>query len=163
MTLSTLPWKLIGAAIGVVALIALVWSHFASDARTRQQRDTYQQRLSTIRITFKDNGGIKVKAGKEVDGLKLVIRQRDEARADKALADTVIDNQSASIAALENETQQALQTVARERKLKEQTIRERDMWIRRAKEASTRTERLSAEQELAQCEAVLDRLRLQGF
>lgn len=36
MTLPVLPWKLIGAALAALALIAVIWSHFASDARTRR-------------------------------------------------------------------------------------------------------------------------------
>lgn len=156
-------WKWIAAGLAVLALVATIAMHFRNDGRVRDERDAYRERLSTIRIEFKDRGGINVKPGKEVEGVKLVIRQRDEALADKALADRVIDNQSASIAALEDETKAAVAKAARERKLKEDTIRERDMWIRRSREASTRTERLSAEEELAQCEAVLDRLRAQGF
>lgn len=156
-------WKWIAAGLAVLSILTTVILHFRADDRVRDKRDTYKERLSTIRIEFKDRGGINVKPGKEVDGVKLVIRQRDEALADKALADRVIDNQSASIAALEDETKAAVAKAARERKLKEDTIRERDMWVRRSREASTRTERLSAEEELAQCEAVLDRLRAQGF
>ncbi|TXH56491.1 MAG: hypothetical protein E6Q97_06285 [Desulfurellales bacterium] len=156
-------WKWVAAALAVLALVSSVALHFRADRKVRDERDTYKERLSTIRVEFKTGGGIKVKAGKEIEGVKLVIRQRDEALADKALADRVIDNQSASIAALEDETKAAQAKAARERKLKEETIRERDMWIKRARTAATRTERLSAEEELAQCEAVLDRLRAQGF
>lgn len=155
-------WKLTAAVVCVLGITLSVTMHFRNDAKVRSDRDTYRERLSVIRVEFKDNG-IKVKPGKEIDGVKLVIRQRDEALADKVLADRVIDNQSASIAALEDETRAALATAARERKLKEDTIRERNMWIERARNAATRTERLSAEEELAQCEAVLDRLRARGF
>ena len=42
-------------------------------------------------------------------------------------------------------------------------VRQRDAWIARARAAETRTERLSAEEELRECEAVLDRLYSQGF
>ena len=158
-----LPWKLIGAAMAALALVATVWAHFANDTAVREERDAYSNRLSTIRLTFKDDGGIKVTAGKEVSGLKLIIRQRNEARADKALADRVIDNQSDSIAELESRTKALAAKAKRAWEEKQNTIRERDMWARRAREAATRTEQLSAQEEVEQCNSTLNRLRLQGF
>ena len=75
----------------------------------------------------------------------------------------VVDRQSASIRAAGAERARLEALSARNRQLAEATIRERDAWIRRAQAAETRTQRLSAEAELEECNAVLDALYHDGF
>lgn len=95
MTLSTLPWKLIGAAIGVVALIALVWSHFASDARTRRDLATLTEQAGSVLfatqqaadnpdLTWTDTAGQIVALGESNRALKGEIAANNQTIADMA-------------------------------------------------------------------------------
>ena len=48
MTISTLPWKLIGAGLAALALIAIVWAHFASDSRTRADLTKLKEQAGAV-------------------------------------------------------------------------------------------------------------------
>lgn len=90
------------------------------------------------------------------DAVGRLVRERDNARG-------VVKIQSDSINAYAAETKRLARLGDENRKLAEATVRERDAWIQRAKAAETRTERLSAELELEECNAVLDALYRAGF
>lgn len=157
------PWKLIGLAVAALALVSTVILHFRNDARTRDKVTRYEQQFGAIRVEF-ENGGIKKpKAGEEVDGVRLIIRQRDAARSELQLADSVIDRQSATIDNLGARRAEAVRKAEQAQKLMAEMKRQRDYWIAEARNASTRTERRSAEDEVAECESVMDDLRRQGF
>lgn len=148
----------IGIAMTLSLVIALAWGFRVDHLRAR-----YLDRLNSIRITLESVTGTKPSLKDTPAGVKdlaadyrLAKTERDEARG-------VVDLQTASIDRLEQETQEAAQKSVAQAKLIAATKRERDAWIKRAREAETRVERLTAEQELAECEQVLDSLYARGF
>lgn len=94
---------------------------------------------------------------------KTLHSQRTQALTERNQARALVDTQSASITALENETLEHVRNAKAQQRLVKEATRQRDIWIARAKSASTRTERLSAEEEIEQCEMVLNSLYSQGF
>lgn len=150
------------AGIGIAALIAILGLS-AWGWRVDTLRGRYLDRLNSVRIVLADVGMGKPKAGEEANAVKLLGAERDKAIAERDQARTLVDVQSASIDRLHAETVEAEREAEANRKLVAATVKERDAWIARAKAAETRTERLSAEQEVAECEAVLDDLREKGF
>lgn len=151
-------WKPVAGGAGLIALLLGAWG-----LRVDHLRAGYKERLETIRIVLRN-------VGEKVDGYndipKAVVRidlERARYRRERDAAQGVVDVQSSSIRALEQETNAAQASAAANRKLIVEVTRQRDAWIARARSAETRTERLSAEEELKQCNDVLDRLYSQGF
>lgn len=149
-------WKLIGIGLIFSALLAY-------GLRNDHLRAGYKERLDTIVIAFKDMGekvggydGIVPAANKIGAERTRYKRERDEAQG-------VVDIQSSSIRALEQESADAQRQAEQHRRQIAEVTRQRDAWRDRARAAETRTERLSAEEELRQCEEVLDRLYQRGF
>ena len=143
---------------GIALALSLGWG-----MRVDHLRAGYKQRLDVIRIVFEDIG--EKKPG--YNDLEPAIRRLDDQRvqlgaelkAERALTET----QTASIDALELESAAAAARAAENRQRIAAVTRQRDAWIRRARDAETRTERHSAEEELAECEAVLNALYSAGF
>lgn len=154
--ISTVQRYFIGG-LGFALLLALAWGF-----RVDHLRGTYLERLNVIRIDL-SKAGVKTPAKNPGNGVALVIAQRNEARTDRDAARQLVDIQSNSIARLGQETETAKARAEANRKAADEAARQRDFWIKQARTASTRTERLSAEQELAECEAVLDSLYSSGF
>jgi hypothetical protein len=152
--------KVLGA-IGIGALIAIVGLS-AYGARNHQLLVQRNAQLGTIRIVLADIG-MKPKVGGEADAVKVVVSQRGQYLAERDQARTLVEAQSASIDRLNGEEQAAQREAAAAQKLLVQTIKQRDEWIAKAKAASTRTERESAEREAAECESVLDSLYASYF
>lgn len=148
---------LLGAG-GIALALSIGWG-----MRVDHLRAGYKQRLDVIRIVFEDIGEKKP----SYNDLEPAIRRLDDQRvqlgkdltAERALTET----QTASIDALERESADAVQRGAENRKRIAAVTKQRDAWIRRARDAETRTERHSAEEELAECEAVLNALYSAGF
>jgi hypothetical protein len=153
--------KVLGG-IGLAALMAIAalggWG-----ARVDHLRARYADRLNSVRIVLKDVGFGAVQAGAEANTVKLLGAQRDQYLSERDQARTLVGVQSASIDRLHGEEAAAQREAEANRKLLAAAVKERDTWIARARAAETRTERLSAEQEVAECEAVLDDLRAKGF
>lgn len=149
-------------AAGAVAAIAFLGLG-AHDRRVDFLRGRYLDRLNSVHIVLADAGMGKTKPGEEANAVKLVAAQRDKAIAERDTARTLVGAQSDSIDRLHTETEQYAREAEANRKLIAATVKERNAWIARAHAAETRTERLSAEQEVAECEAVLDDLRDKGF
>lgn len=149
--------RYIMGGLGIALLLALAWGF-----RVDHLRGVYLDRLNVIRIDL-SKVGIKTPAKNPVNGVALVIEQRKTARAERDTARTLVDVQSSSIERLGRETETAQARAEANRKLANEAARQRDYWIKQARTASTRTQRLSAEEELAECEAVLDSLYSSGF
>lgn len=152
----------IQAAIGiglVVALaIALGWG-----VRVDHLRGIYLAQLGRISVAIETVTGARVLAAGAPIAIEAVGIVRDRYRQQRDDARGTVERQSASIRTLEAATARQAAIGARNRQLAEATARERDVWIARAAAAETRTARLSAEAEVAECDAVLDALYADGF
>lgn len=148
----------IRAAVGISFLILLAWG-----LRVDHLRGGYKAKLEAVVLAVVDIGEPKPSFDKLPDTVRKIDGDRKALRKERDDALAVVDLQSSSITKLEQEGIEAAERAAANRKLFEETKRQRDAWIQRARAAETRTERLSAEEELRECEAVLDSLRQQGF
>lgn len=149
-------WKLVGIGLIVTGLLTY-------GLRNDHLRAGYKAQLNTIRIAFKDIGE-PVKSDKDIaPAVKKLADARNKARQELSLERSANEIMAGSIKALEQETIAAAQASADHRRRIEQVTKERDRWIARARQAETRMERLTAEQELAECQDVLNELRQSGF
>jgi hypothetical protein len=131
--------------------------------RVDSLRGHYKAQLTEAVITIKRLTGRDVGFGKisatiidiHTEGQRFK-RERDNAR-------DVLEVQTESIRRYEAETKRLRQISAEQAALAARLIADRDKWIAKAKSAATRTERRSAEQELGECESVLDALYAAGF
>lgn len=152
------------AGIGIAGLLTviglLVWGSLEHNWRVKAE-----DRLNSIRITIDGALGNKKPTSDEdlPDEAEDLAQRYDLAQEQRDSAREVVEIQSGSITALERESDAALRLAESRQKLIEATTRERDRWIKRARDAETRAERLTAEQELEECETVLDSLYRQGF
>lgn len=150
-------WKIIGSAFVFLSLLGY-------GLRNDHLRGGYKAKLEAVVLAVVQIGEPRPSSYdklpdtvRKIDGDRQGFKkERDDARA-------VVDLQSNSITQLEQEGSEARAKAEANRKLVAETMRQRDAWIQRARAAETRTERLSAEEELRECEAVLDSLRQQGF
>jgi len=149
-----------GLTFGMVAalLLALAWG-----ARVDHLRAGYKAALGRILVSIDLTTGRKVTADVAPVTIEALGVLRDRYRQERNEARGVVERQSASIRAAGAETARLAGIAERNRQLAEATSRERDVWISRARAAETRTERLSAEAELEECNAVLDALYRDGF
>lgn len=144
--------------LGLVLILALAWGF-----RVDHLRGRYKSYLSSITTAIVDAGYDKPKMSELAVSVRDLDLKRKSALTERDHALMVVDNQSRSITKLEQETAEAAQRSAADRKLIAATIQQRDAWIKRAKAAETRTERLSAEEEVKECERILDELYQSGF
>lgn len=149
-------WKIIGSAFVFLSLLGY-------GLRNDHLRSGYKAQLESVVLAVVDIGEPKPSFDKIPDTVREIDSDRKALRKERDDALAVVDLQSSSITKLEQEGIEAAERAAANRKLFEETKRQRDAWIQRARAAETRTERLSAEEELKECEAVLDSLRSQGF
>lgn len=156
------PLAYIRSAVGIATLLTIA-ALAAWGLRLDHLRGGYKVQLEAAVLAVVDIGEPKPSFGKLPDAVRKIDRDRQAFRKERDTALAVVDLQSTSITQLEQEGIAAAQRAAANRKLFEETKRQRDAWIQRARAAETRTERLSAEEELSECEAVLDSLRQQGF
>lgn len=149
-----------GAAFGLVAalLLALGWG-----ARVDHLRAGYKAALDRVIVSIDLATGRKVSADAAPVTIEALGVLRDRYRQERNDARAVVERQSASIRAAGAETARLAGIGERNRQLAEATARERDVWIGRARVAETRTERLSAEAEMEECDAVLNALYADGF
>jgi len=150
--------RAIGAGLAVALLLALLWG-----ARVDHLRAGYKAALGKILVSIDITTGRKVTAAAAPVTIEAIGVLRDRYRLQRNEARAVVERQSASIKAAGAETARLAAISARNRELAEATIRERDVWIQRARAAETRTQRLTAEAELEECNAVLDALYHDGF
>lgn len=150
--------KYIGIASAVVIALLLAWG-----LRVDTLRGRYKSQLEAVVLAVVDIGEPKPSFDKLPDTVRKIDGDRQGFKKERDDARAVVDLQSNSITQLEQEGSEARAKAEANRKLVAETMRQRDAWIQRARAAETRTERLSAEEELRECEAVLDSLRQQGF
>jgi hypothetical protein len=148
------------AALGVGIAFALL---LAWGVRVDHLRGVYHGRLDAVSLALKNAGLGKPKAGEEANGVKLLASYFARATAERDTARALVDVQSQSIDTLHAETERYAREAEANRKMIAAAVKERNAWISRAKAAETRTERLSAEQEVAECESVLNDLYASGF
>ena len=146
------------AGLVVALLLALAWG-----ARVDHLRAGYKAVIGRILVSIDLATGRKVTADAAPVTIEAIGVLRDRYRQERNEARGVVERQSASIRAAGEETARLQAVAARNRQLAEATVRERDAWIERAQAAETRTQRLSAEAELEECNAVLDALYRDGF
>lgn len=150
--------KYLGLGVAIVIAALLAWG-----LRVDHLRGGYKAQLEQVVIAFVDIGEPKPSFKELPAAVKKLDLDRAIFKRERDAALAVVDLQSTSITQLEQEGIAAARRAESNRKLFEETRRQRDAWIQRARAAETRTERLSAEEELRECEAVLDSLRQQGF
>jgi ribosomal protein L20 len=149
-----------GLTFGLVTALLLV---LAWGARVDHLRAGYKAALGRILVSIDVTTGRKVTADVAPVTIEALGVLRDRYRQERNAARGLVERQSASIRAAGAETARLAGIAERNRQLAEATSRERDVWISRARAAETRTERLSAEAELEECNAVLDALYRDGF
>jgi hypothetical protein len=149
-------WRLIGSAFIFIALLSY-------GLRNDHLRGGYKAKLEAVVLAVVYIGEPKPSFDKLPDAVRKIDKDRQGFKKERDDARAVVDLQSNSITQLEQEGSEARAKAEANRKLVAETMRQRDAWIQRARAAETRTERLSAEEELRECEAVLDSLRQQGF
>ena len=157
MALGTIQ-RAIGLGLVAALAIALAWG-FRVDAL----RGRYRAQLDRISVAIEQVTGRKVSPAEAPVAIEAVGIVRGRYRQQRDEARSAVDRQSASITALAAEGAREAAIGARNRQLAEAAIAERDAWIARAAAAETRTERLSAEAEAAECERVADALYRDGF
>ena len=150
--------RYVAIGLGVALLVAIAWG-----VRVDSLRAGYKATLGRITQSIELATGRKVKPDAAPVTIEALGIQRDRYRLARDEARGAIARQTASIRTLESKTAELTQISARNRELAAATIRQRDVWIQRAQAAETRTERLSAEAELEECNAVLDALYHDGF
>lgn len=151
------------SAIGIATLLTIAVLT-AWGMRVDRLRGGYKAQLEAVVLAVVQIGEPRPSSyDKLPDTVRKIDSDRKALRKERDDALAVVDLQSSSITKLEQEGIEAAERAAANRKLFEETKRQRDAWIQRARAAETRTERLSAEEELRECEAVLDSLRLRGF
>lgn len=156
------PLAYIKSAVGIATLLAIA-ALAAWGLRVDHLRGGYKAQLEAVVLAVVDIGEPKPSFDKIPAAVREIDKDRRAFAKERDAALAVVDLQSSSITQLEQEGIAAAQRAEANRKLFEETKRQRDAWIQRARAAETRTERLSAEEELRECEAVLDSLRQQGF
>lgn len=156
------PLAYIKSAVGIATLLTIA-ALAAWGLRVDHLRGGYKTQLEAAVLAVVDIGEPRPSFAKLPDAVRKIDKDRQAFRKERDTALAVVDLQSSSITQLEQEGIAAAQRAEANRKLFEETKRQRDAWIQRARAAETRTERLSAEEELRECEAVLDSLRQQGF
>lgn len=144
--------------MGVALVVALLWG-----ARVDHLRAGYKAALGKILVSIDVTTGRRVTADAAPVTIEALGVLRDRYRQERNEARGIVDRQSASIRAAGAETARLAAVADRNRQLADATARERDGWIQRARAAETRTERLSAEAEVEECDAVLDALYRDGF
>lgn len=150
--------RYIMGGMGIALLLALAWGF-----RVDHLRAGHKENIDAVVKELKDAGYTKTNGDFASVSVKALADSRDKARAERDTARQLVDIQSASIEELERKSEEAAREAAAQRRLIDATVRERNAWIARARAAETRTERLSAEQEVAECEAVLNSLYSSGF
>lgn len=156
------PIAYIKSAVGIATLLTIA-ALAAWGLRVDHLRGGYKAQLEAVVLAVVDIGEPKTSFAKLPDLLRKIDADRRALTKERDTALAVVDLQSTSITQLEQEGIAAAQRAEANRKLFEETKRQRDAWIQRARAAENRTERLSAAEELRECEAVLDSLRQQGF
>lgn len=152
------PMTYVKAGIGLAFLLLAIWAF-----RVDGLRADHLQKIDDTVSEF-EKAGLKGANRDNVAAVaKTIVSQRDQARTERDQARTLVDIQSANIKALSDETAEYIRNAQAQKRMIEETARQRDIWIKRAREASTRVERMTAEQELKQCEEVLDSLYAQSF
>lgn len=146
----------IGGGIAFAAVAA--WG-----LRVDNLRAGYKSQLEKVVVAFVEIGEPKPSFKELPTAVKKLDLDRASLKRERDDALSVVDMQSTSIVQLEQEGIEAARKAEANRKLIDEATRQRDAWIQRARTAETRTERLSAEEELRECEAVLDSLRSRGF
>ena len=150
--------RAIGGGLIVALAIVAAWG-----LRVDALRAGYRTQLDRTSIAIEEVTGRKPKAGEEPVTIAAIGIVRDRYRLQRDEARGLVDRQSRSIRTLADEGQRQAAIGARNRELALSALRERDAWIARAAAAETRTERLSAEAEAAECERVADALYQDGF
>lgn len=143
---------------GIALAVTAAWG-----VRVDSLRAKHLGRLTEVVVVLHKEGFTKSTGGTAAIYVQGLADKTKALKAERDQARTLVDVQSASIAALEEASKEAAAEAEANRKIAAEASRQRDMWIKRARNASTRTERHSAEQEIAECETVLDELYSAGF
>jgi hypothetical protein len=132
----------------------------------RHDRDGWKKAAVAITNELQTVGRFKGPLDPRKQGLKAVRRlgeQRDDYLRQLIDNKAALLRQTQLVLDLGSETQRLRAISAQQAEMVRKLKAERDGWIRKAERAATRTERLSAEQELRQCEEAMDALYQAGF
>lgn len=144
--------------LGVVLLGVSLWG-----VRVNSLREVYLDRLKVITVVLKE-AGVPVEDTRNPEAaVRVAVAQRGTYRAERNEARSLLTAQSNSLRQMQRETDAAVRTAEANRRKLDVIIRERNVWIARARAAETRTERLTAEQEVAECEEAMNALYQAGF
>ena len=155
-----LGWAKLALRFAPYIAIALVlgWG-----VRVDHLRGGYKAQIEVIRQAVGAAVGTDIKADQIVPGVTRVTVDRDQYQRERDNARDVVLRQSESITRLHEEAERLAKLSAHDRALAQSLIEQRNIWIERARAAETRTERLTADKELEEANAVLDALFDAGF
>jgi uncharacterized transporter YbjL len=153
--LLSMAQKIVMGVLAGALAISLGWG-----ARVNNLRAYYKAALSEITVTLDEVTSYKKEITIEL--APLAVRElagaRDQYKRERNNARDIVRTQSGSIKVYEAETKRLKALSEKNAKQAAALIADRNVWIKKARQASTREARLLAESELRQCEEVLDAL-----
>lgn len=155
----SMKWLVFILIGGLLAMTA--WGWRMDSLREKWRTTAYEITWEVAAVAGIDRSKLKPKDA--VAKIRGIAEDRDLFRRERDNARGVIDVQSTSIRNYEKETNRMRAISAKQAKLVASLIAQRNVWIQRAKDAGTRTERLTCEEELKETEDVLDALYEAGY
>ena len=151
--------RAIMAGVMVAALLGFaLWVHRVDQLRAKYHGYADQAVAALTNAGFKN-----VKPERIGADIGALAKDRDTAHDNWAAADATIGRQSNSITALHAQTNDLIAKANARAKQIEAVTAQRDKWIAEARKAETRTDKMSAAAEVAECDYVLDQLYKSGF
>lgn len=152
--IGTVTTKLLGGALaglGIATLLIAGWG-----ARVNHLRAEYKDTLDGIVQTVERLGKRKLTYGTVTAEIVTIHETGEQFRRERDNARAVVQQQSEAIRVYEAETKRLQAISAEKQKLVAKLIADRNVWIGKARTAASRVEKLTAEQELKECDQVLD-------
>lgn len=156
--------KILGPVV-VIGLVLGYIGHLKHDIGSLTgQRDKLRGEVTGIVGVVAEVAGVpKLQVRHAPAAVRRIGADRDTYYRNWQLAKGALLDQTQRVVALGAETRRLREQSDRQQALVAQLKAQRDGWIRRAQAASSRTQRLSDQQEAAACEAAMDDLYKAGF
>lgn len=152
--------KTIAGGIAALALLGILW-WVISNLQQNAERGRILDATETI-IT--DATGLTAVRERDIPAqVQNIVDDRDQQRDNVQTLEWAIERQGETIRDLGDETERLRALSNEQRRLARIAIQERDAALRRFREASTRLEQRAAEEELLECQGVVDGLFEMGF
>lgn len=151
-------YKFLAGGLGLALILTTTWA-----LRVNHLRDRHLTQISSVVALLKENDHPKANAKNASEYVGLVLAERARFLHERDTAIGKIEAQNDSIQSLSKKGVEA-RLVAEEASRKVEAVaRERDKWIKSAREAGNRTESFTPDEELKECAAAMDGLFRSGF